>query len=575
MKKILFLICIFFVVPVKGQGPYYLKFELSELAQPSIELPVAPLSYLDPSLVSMAIDSLIHGLRSAGYLDAALDSIALAQNITRAFINPGPLFQWRMQNSGISNEALRKTQMQCYFDGTLLPFGNLAMLQERLLQWYENHGYPFASLHIENIRIDSNTITARLQLEPKYLIHFEPLQLTGDVALADGFLRRHTGIVPGMPYSQEMAVNATARLNELTFAEVAGTPEVLFSPASARLSIPMRPKPANRFDGIAGFGSRPDAPGRLQFTGSLNLNLINMFRRAEQLMVNWQGPGHGTQRLSISANVPYIFSTPVTPLFQFSLHKQDSTFIQIGQTLSLEWMNLGWARLLVFVNQNNTQLLAAGRSNLNGPIHTLADSRAMFYGISGTLNTRGFFSNLMDGSFAEVTLSAGNKNIRTEAGLPEDVPTILQPNQNRVSLSFRGETRIPVSRLGRLVLSLHATSLAGPQLFLNEMHRIGGTKTLKGIDEEAILASSFSIASAEFRYFTGPNSFFSMLVNGAWYEKRLLQEYERGLPWGIAAGVTLQTRPGILSLFFALGDGPDTQFAFRNTKVHVGLTSLF
>ena len=575
MNKIFFLICIFFAVPLKGQGPYYLKFELPELVQPSIILADAPQSYLDPSLVSMAIDSLIHGLRSAGYLDAVLDSMVLTNNITRAFINPGTLFQWRMKNNGISSEALKETHLQRYFDGALLPFGNLAMLQERLLKWYENQGYPFASLQIENIRIDSTTITAHLHLEPNYLIHFESLQLTGDVALVDGFLRRHTGIVAGMPYSEEMAVNATARLNELRFAEVAGVPEVLFSPASARISIPMRPKPANRFDGIAGFGSSPDAPGRLQFTGSLNLDLINMFRRAEQLMVNWQGPGHGTQRLSISANVPYIFSTPVTPMFQFSLHKQDSTFIQVGQTLSLEWMNLGWARLLAFVNRNNTQLLAAGRSNLNGPAPALADSRILFYGISATLNTRGFFSNLMDGSFVEVTLSAGNKNIRNEAGLSEGVPTLLQPTQNRVLLRFRGETRIPLSRLGRLVLGMHATSLSGPQLFLNEMHRFGGTKTLKGIDEEAILASAFSIASAEFRYFTGPNSFFSMLLNGAWFEKRLLQEYDRGWPWGVAAGVTLQTRPGILSLFFAVGEGPGTQFAFRNTKVHVGLTSLF
>ncbi|MBW6499327.1 MAG: hypothetical protein K0B09_13125, partial [Bacteroidales bacterium] len=97
----------------------------------------------------------------------------------------------------------------------------------------------------------------------------------------------------------------------------------------------------------------------------------------------------------------------------------------------------------------------------------------------------------------------------------------------------------------------------------------------KGFDEESILASFYGIMTGELRYFTSENSFFSLLFNAAWFERQLHDTRFSGWPWGAAAGITLETAPGILSVYYAMGKGPETPLAFRNAKVHIGFVSLF
>ena len=107
------------------------------------------------------------------------------------------------------------------------------------------------------------------------------------------------------------------------------------------------------------------------------------------------------------------------------------------------------------------------------------------------------------------------------------------------------------------------------------MFRLGGFRTLKGFDEDAFLASFYGIMTGEMRYFTGENSFFSLLFNAAYFERKLEEDLINGWPWGAAAGITLETAPGMISVFYAIGKSPESTLAFRNAKVHIGFVSLF
>ncbi|HSV87366.1 MAG TPA: hypothetical protein VLH61_01860, partial [Bacteroidales bacterium] len=100
-------------------------------------------------------------------------------------------------------------------------------------------------------------------------------------------------------------------------------------------------------------------------------------------------------------------------------------------------------------------------------------------------------------------------------------------------------------------------------------------RSLKGFNEESILATFYSVLTGEWRYFFGEQSYLSMLVNAAYFERKMIGTTVKGWPWGLAAGINLETPPGIISVFFAMGEGPETQLSFREAKVHVGFISLF
>jgi hemolysin activation/secretion protein len=186
-----------------------------------------------------------------------------------------------------------------------------------------------------------------------------------------------------------------------------------------------------------------------------------------------------------------------------------------------------------------------------------------------------FFATLRQGRGAKLSLSAGNKIIEENPSLPPLIYEEIFLKQTLYAFGLQAENRLPLTPRTSMVLQINSQGLAGKQLFENELYRIGGFRSLKGFDEESILASFYGIMTGEIRYFTGEDSFFSLLFNAAYFERNLNGQYLKGWPWAAAIGMTLETAPGIISVYYAIGKGPETEFAFRNSKVHIGFVSLF
>jgi hemolysin activation/secretion protein len=113
------------------------------------------------------------------------------------------------------------------------------------------------------------------------------------------------------------------------------------------------------------------------------------------------------------------------------------------------------------------------------------------------------------------------------------------------------------------------------QLFLNELYRIGGIKTLKGFDEQSIFASTFALLNIEMKYLFQQNSGFLLFANAAYYENRVMSKPTSDWPWGIGAGLNLETGAGLFSLYYALGSQKGNPLEWRDAKIHFGLLNFF
>jgi len=557
-----------------GQGTLTLHVAFSE----DFEKPPGQFAetrfYPDSLTMLQGLDSLFNALFQYGFLDVEKEKIHRQPGGFTVLVNQGTLYHWALRNYNINQEALKAQRLSAYFDGTPLPFARFDHLRYTIIKWYENNGFPFARLHTDSITKAGGVIQAALRVEPSLPIVFENIVLRGNVNLVRGFLAHQTGIKPGTPYSEEKAMLAARRLSDLPFIRIAGEPIIAFTPGTALLTVPVVRRPANRFEGLAGVSSDPLLNNRLQLTGHFNLSLVNLFEHGEQVTMNWQGLTQGTQRLMLHAGYPYAFSTPVNTEVLFSLHRQDTSYVNMRQRLTLAWQSPKRIQISFFAERKTTELLSteqlAGGSSL-----PLTDSRTALYGLETSVSTPGFFAGPMDGTMGRVHVSVGNKNIRKNPDLPESFYQDVSLRQPRYAFGVFAESRIPVSRLSRLVFRLEAQGLFGQQIYGNEWFRIGGIGSLKGFNEESILATFYSVIAGEWRYFTGEQSYMSLLVNAAYFERNLRNEFIGGWPWGVAAGINLETTPGIISVFIAMGQGPETQFSFRQAKVHVGLISLF
>jgi hemolysin activation/secretion protein len=104
---------------------------------------------------------------------------------------------------------------------------------------------------------------------------------------------------------------------------------------------------------------------------------------------------------------------------------------------------------------------------------------------------------------------------------------------------------------------------------------LGGFNSLRGFDELSIYASSYVISTAEFRFFTGTESFLNIFANGGWYEMSSQGGYFNETPLGLGTGINLKTQAGIFSVSLAIGWQNKITTQLQNSKIHIGYISTF
>jgi len=114
-----------------------------------------------------------------------------------------------------------------------------------------------------------------------------------------------------------------------------------------------------------------------------------------------------------------------------------------------------------------------------------------------------------------------------------------------------------------------------PSIFTNELYRFGGLKTLRGFDEESILASSYGIGKIEYRYILEQNSYLFAFFNEAYYENKSRNTNIHDTPFGFGTGITFETKIGIMSVSYALGKEFSNPIYFRDGKIHFGILNYF
>jgi outer membrane protein assembly factor BamA len=530
-------------------------------------------------------------LINKGYAAASVDNAVFGKDTATIDIYTGKPYKWQhLHTDSIEKKALEASgYISREFAGKPFDITKLQGLKERIVQYYENNGYPFASVFLDSVQLSADGMQAVLKCDKGPLYHIDSIRIKGPLKISNYFLQRYLGLTNGILYSKEKLNQIRRRIAELPYAEEKYPAELHMLGTGSILNLYLAPKRSSQVNFLIGFLPANNQTNKLQLTGDINLNLKNAFGQAETMYINWQQLQVKSPRLNIGYQQPYIFKSSFGFDFSFDLFKKDSTFLQLNTTIGLQYLLSANQSGKLFFQSQSTTLLASGvdtaivKSTKRLPANI--DVSATSLGLDYEWVKTNYRLNPRSGNEVKVVASAGIKKIKPN----DDVLSITDPSFNYASLYDSVKLRtyqlriklqaahyFPVGRQATIRAVINSGLYGSGEIFRNDLFQIGGYKLLRGFDEESIFATQYLVLTAEYRYLLGSNSYFFLFSDAG----RVQNKYQdlRQLNNFISAGMGMlfQTKAGLLNLSFALGKRDDVNFDLRRaSKIHFGYINYF
>ncbi|MES2778584.1 MAG: hypothetical protein V4651_01685 [Bacteroidota bacterium] len=527
------------------------------------------------------------------FLNASYKHIEMHNDTVWASVLPGNSYKWVKLRRGnvpadiISSAGFREEQ----FAGKAIDPLLFAKRAERIITFLENNGYPFASLKLDSIEVDSQGIQAALKLETFEQVLFDTMDIMGDARIKKNYLYRYLGIHPNAPYNEELIRYSNSRISQLPFLKVVRPTGIYFYGNKAMPMLNLENRKASSIDGVVGFAPNTQAgstSNRLLITGEANLKLQNLFESGKSFDLNYRSFLGNSQDLKIKFMYPYIFNSNIALDYELNLLKQDTSFLDVRNEFGVQYRFVGTDYVKVFYNIQTTSLITIDTNSIKQTraLPAASDITNSTYGIGAKVTRLDYYLNPRKGYAFEVSGGVGIKKVIRNPTI--DALKFLDVNGgsyslydsmklNYVQYRFQGNAECYIPLFSRSTIRVQANGghIVAENLFVNELFRIGGIRTLKGFDEQAIFASTYVIGNIEWRYLLQQNSNVLLFWNGAYYRNMVRTPVLSDKPYGFGGGFNFESAAGVFSIYYAIGKEFDNPIDFNKAKVHFGYVNYF
>jgi len=505
------------------------------------------------------IDSILVKLEYKGYMNASLDTIYINDSIYKAhYIIGDQTKKLRIYYQSLSEEIVSKIELRQisekltdeYFE---IPFSEIPSTLQLIVDDFEQDGNTFVKVSLQNIRLKDKSAIAQIKITNTKPRKIDKIIIKGYDNFPKNFLAHELNLKIGSVFNKEKLLSASKAINKISFVEEQKPPEVLFTNDSTYIYLYLKKKRSNKFDGIIGFSSEEDKSG-LTFNGYLDLAINNIFNSGETIALFWKTNGNESQRFFISAETPYIFNMPLIPKGTFEIYRQDSTFNNIVTDINLTYsLNTKGKITAGFNTENSNSLLQNSPDNIQS-------FKNIFYGLSY------YYEKLVSDNLFPVKFSFGLSSYFGSRKIEN-----IKSQQSKFSLV--ANYILEINNKSYLFLQNQSAVLISDDYLNNELFRVGGIYNLRGVNEESIFASAYSIFNLEYRYRISNLSYFYSITDYAFVENKILEENSQILSLGL--GYAFFTKVGLLNISYAIGKFDDNSFNFNNSKIHVKIVSFF
>lgn len=443
---------------------------------------------------------------------------------------------------------------------------------ETILNYLENNGYPFAEIYFSEIQILDSNINARLNLSLHDLVFVDSVRVISNNAIHPNFVKSYIQIQNGDIYRENLIKEIDKKLNVLPFLRTKYQTQVFFVNKKAEVQIYTERLNANKFDGL--IGVQPNGlNNKTSIVGQAQLYLVNTFKRAEKLSLDFRAQPNLTRDLKINFNYPYLFNLPFGVEVDFNFRRQDSSFSIYSPEFALSYLFNAQNSIKLIYKIENSSLLSTKRFTNVTELPNILDVNKYFYGFSLNLENLDYRVNPSKGQKFSVQVLFGRRTIQKNSGIEDSLYRAVRLKSNQVQFSFSAQKYIKIYKKNIAMFGLRSAIVESENMLYNELYRLGGINDLRGFDEQSIFSSAYIIGTLEYRYLLDKNSFLRVFYDLSRIENSVTNNFNTAM--GIGAGMQVQTNAGILQLSYALGRIDNNILSFQNGKIHFGIINYF
>ncbi len=529
-----------------------------------------------------------------GYPAASVDSVFYDSSSTHIILFLGEQYKWaEIHTENIDKKLLNETGWnERLFQNNKIDFTQLQLQQEKIFNYYENNGYPFAAIKLDSIQIEKDKIKAKLKIDKGPLYHIDSIHVNGKVKIKNVFLQRYLNIEKGSVYNKNKLQQISKRLLELPYLEEKQHWNLNMLGTGSVLNLYLQQKRSSQVNFLVGFLPGNSQTGKTQLTADVHLDLKNALGSGESILLNWQQLQKQSPRLNLGYQHPYIFNSHFGIDVGFDLLKRDSSYLQLNTQLGLQYVLSANQSGKIFFQNQHTYLLAGGYDTAQikkfKRLPPNIDVNANSIGIDYKWINTNYLYNPRKGNEVRIITTIGLKkitknneisNLKDPANPSFNFSSLydtLKLNSYQFKILLSAAHYFPVAKRSTIKTEINSGIFQSQNIFRNELFQIGGYKLLRGFDEESIYATQYAVFTSEYRYITGLNSYlFSFSDVGITKTHYQTTDFTNTF---IAAGLGLsfETKVGILNLSYAIGKRNNVKFDLTNSsKIHFGYINYF
>ena len=432
-----------------------------------------------------------------------------------------------------------------------LPVENLELNLSKISKELGYQGFSFSEVSLKNIRLKNNTLLAELNIIKSYRRKINDIVIRGYDNFPKTYLKNFLKINNQTIFNTEKLNAISKKLSSLSFIKQTKQIETLFKKDSTILYLYLKKKNNSSFDGLINFNT--NQAGKIQFNGYLDLKINNTFNRGEELALHWNRFDKERQELKLSSKIPFIYNSPISSSLDFSIYKQDSSFINTRLKTNFN----------IYLNQRTKlaidyDLITSEITNNELNTENKDDFSSQFVGVILEYNIplNDFFSSQKINLLINPRFGKRKSSSNSTKQFKIDLHASYIFNLNNRSSLFLANT----------------TGYINSDTFLfNELYRIGGANSVRGFNEQSLFTSKFSYFNLEYRFLTSKKSFaYTISDYGEFKDLNRSNKI-----YSIGAGYKFITNNSQIDINYALGKINNDRLDYKNPKIIISLISFF
>jgi outer membrane protein assembly factor BamA len=532
-------------------------------------------------------------LQSKGYVTASLDSLKYDSSFASIHLFLGEVYHWAELNLNTVNPSLLDAVgwREKNFSGKPMDFGQVQIWEEKLLNYLENNGHPFAKIYLDSLQMGNDKVYALLKINEGPLYKIDSIRVYGNVKVPNNFFQRYLEISNGSIYNKQKLLRISKKILELSYVEEVKHADISMLATGAVLNLYLKPRRSSQVNLLFGFLPNSDqlSSNKILITGEGFLNLKNALGAGETIGISFQKLQVRSSRLNILYQHPYLFNSPVGLDFVFDMYRKDSIYLNINLQLGANYILSSFQSGKLYIQ--HFQTIANGINTAfvlqNHRLPDEADVSSFNLGIDYTINTTDYFRNPRKGNELTISTTAGTKKIsknnqvvalhdpNTPAFNFESLYDTVKLNTYQFRIKLNAARYFPLGKLSTVKAAFNAGIFQSGNAFRNELFQIGGFKLLRGFDEESQYLSQYAVGTLEYHYLIGLNSYFYALFDGGWGKNNSQNSNIDHTYLSTGIGLAFETKIGIFNLAWAVGRRNDVPFNLRQSKIHFGFVNYF